>query len=88
MTLCLLSAADVLRAVGAVLLALLILLAMVTVHEFGHYAAGKLLHFKVEEFSVGAGFAPSRGRTPTPPTPPPSPTSRPGSASSCCWRGR
>ena len=55
MTLCLLAAADVLRAVGSVLLALLILLAMVTVHEFGHYAAGKLLHFKVEEFSVGFG---------------------------------
>ena len=55
MTLCLLAAADVLRAVGSVLLAVLILLAMVTVHEFGHYAAGKLLHFEIEEFSVGFG---------------------------------
>ena len=51
----LLAAADVLRTIGSVLLALLILLAMVTVHEFGHYAAGKLLHFKIEEFSVGFG---------------------------------
>jgi len=23
--------------------------------EFGHYIAGKLLHFKIEEFSVGFG---------------------------------
>ena len=51
----LLAAADAARTVGAVLLALLILLAMVTVHEFGHYAAGKLLHFRIEEFSVGFG---------------------------------
>lgn len=55
MTFCLLAAADVFRAIGSVLLALFILLAMVTVHEFGHYAAGKLLHFKIEEFSVGFG---------------------------------
>ena len=27
----------------AVILAILILLAMITVHEFGHYTAGKLL---------------------------------------------
>ena len=51
----LLAAADAARTVGSVLLALLILLAMVTVHEFGHYAAGKLLHFRIEEFSVGFG---------------------------------
>lgn len=55
MTFSLLAAADVFRTIGSVLLALLILLAMVTVHEFGHYAAGKLLHFKIEEFSVGFG---------------------------------
>ena len=37
------------------LLALLILLVMVTIHEFGHYIAGKLLHFKINEFSIGFG---------------------------------
>ena len=37
------------------LLALLILLVMVTIHEFGHYTAGKLLHFKINEFSIGFG---------------------------------
>ena len=37
------------------LLALLVLLTMVTIHEFGHYCAGKLLHFKINEFSIGFG---------------------------------
>lgn len=37
------------------LLALLILLTMVTIHEFGHYIAGKILKFKINEFSIGFG---------------------------------
>lgn len=37
------------------LLALMILLVMVTIHEFGHYIAGKILHFKINEFSIGFG---------------------------------
>lgn len=37
------------------LLALLILLVMVTIHEFGHYCAGKMLGFKINEFSIGFG---------------------------------
>lgn len=53
----LISFAGVMSAVGAVCLALLILLAMVTVHEFGHYAAGKLLRFRINEFAVGFGPA-------------------------------
>ena len=53
----LISFAGALSAVGAVCLALLILLAMVTVHEFGHYAAGKLLRFRINEFAVGFGPA-------------------------------
>ena len=53
----LLSFASVLKSVGSVLLAVLILLAMVTVHEFGHYVAGKTLHFKITEFAVGFGPA-------------------------------
>ena len=43
--------------VGAVLLAILIMLAMITVHEFGHYTAGKALGFKINEFAVGFGPA-------------------------------
>ncbi|MBR2622653.1 MAG: site-2 protease family protein [Clostridia bacterium] len=57
MTVNLLSIADVMKSVGSVLVAVLILLAMVTVHEFGHYVAGKILHFKITEFSVGFGPA-------------------------------
>lgn len=45
------------RSVGGVVLAVVILLAMVTIHEFGHYVAGKLLGFKINEFSVGFGPA-------------------------------
>ena len=43
--------------VGSVLLAILILLAMITVHEFGHYIVGKLLRFRINEFSIGFGPA-------------------------------
>ena len=53
----LLSFAGVMRTVGSVCLALLILLAMITVHEFGHYAAGKLLKFRINEFAIGFGPA-------------------------------
>ena len=45
------------KSVGGVLLAIAILLAMVTIHEFGHYVAGKILGFKINEFSVGFGPA-------------------------------
>lgn len=38
-----------------VLLAIVILLVMVIIHEFGHYIAGKILKFKINEFSVGFG---------------------------------
>ena len=38
-----------------VLLAVLVLMLMVTIHEAGHYAAGKLLGFGITEFSVGFG---------------------------------
>lgn len=39
-----------------ILLAIVILLFMVLVHEFGHYVVGKILKFKITEFSVGFGF--------------------------------
>lgn len=43
--------------VGSVLLAILILLVMITIHEFGHYVAGKIFKFKINEFSIGFGPA-------------------------------
>ena len=39
----------------AVILAIVILLVMITVHEFGHYLAGKALKFKINEFAIGFG---------------------------------
>ena len=53
----LLSVGDALRSTGGVVLAIVILLAMVTIHEFGHYLAGKILGFKINEFSIGFGPA-------------------------------
>ncbi len=41
--------------IGYVLLALLVLLVMITVHEFGHYIAGKIFKFKINEFAIGFG---------------------------------
>lgn len=46
---------SVMSAIGSVLLAILILLVMVTVHELGHYLAGKALKFKINEFAIGFG---------------------------------
>ncbi len=40
-----------------ILLALVILLLMVLIHELGHYTIGRLLGFKITEFSVGFGKA-------------------------------
>lgn len=48
---------EFLKSAGGVLAAVAILLVMVTIHEFGHYLAGKLLGFKINEFSVGFGPA-------------------------------
>ncbi len=52
-----------LNTVWSVILALLILLLMITVHEFGHFAAGKILGFKVDEFAIGFGPAVLKHRT-------------------------
>ena len=48
---------NVWSTVGSVVLAILILLVMITVHEFGHYLAGRILKFRIDEFSVGFGPA-------------------------------
>lgn len=34
---------------------MVILLVMIVIHELGHYVAGKILKFKINEFSVGFG---------------------------------
>lgn len=57
MALNLLAFSDVMKTIGSVLLAILILLAMITVHEFGHYIAGKIFKFKINEFAIGFGPA-------------------------------
>ena len=53
----LLSFAGTMKSFGGILLAVIILLAMVTIHEFGHYIAGKILGFRINEFAVGFGPA-------------------------------
>ncbi len=53
----LMGVAEVFSTIGAIALAILILLIMVTIHEFGHYIAGKIFHFKINEFSIGFGPA-------------------------------
>ena len=44
-----------LQTILSFLAAILALLFMITVHEFGHYLAGKKLGFAIEEFAVGFG---------------------------------
>ena len=41
--------------IGYILLAILVLLVMITVHELGHYLVGKALKFSIDEFAVGFG---------------------------------
>ena len=53
----LLSVTGVLSTVFSVILALVILLIMITVHELGHYLVGKLFKFKINEFAIGMGPA-------------------------------
>lgn len=50
-------ASGVWQTIGSVLLAILVLLVMITVHEFGHYVVGKILKFKITEFAIGFGPA-------------------------------
>lgn len=50
-------ASEVGTAVLSILLAIIILLAMITIHEFGHYLSGRILGFKINEFAIGFGPA-------------------------------
>ncbi len=51
------TAAEVFAYIGYVIIALLALMAMIVIHEFGHFLAGRLLGFKIEEFGIGFGPA-------------------------------
>ncbi len=46
---------EIMSTIGYVLLAVFVLLVMITVHEFGHYIAGKIFGFGIEEFAIGFG---------------------------------
>ena len=53
----LLSISSVLSTVISIFFAILVLLIMITIHEFGHYIAGKIFKFKINEFAIGMGPA-------------------------------
>lgn len=55
MTSLLLSVSSAFTYVLYIIVAILILMFLVMVHELGHYTAGKILGFKIEEFSIGFG---------------------------------
>ncbi len=50
-----LSIGSVFQYIGYILLAIVVLLFMILIHELGHYTAGKILKFKIDEFSGGFG---------------------------------
>lgn len=51
------TAGEVFKYIGYVIVALLALMIMIVIHELGHYTAGKLLGFKIDEFAIGFGPA-------------------------------
>lgn len=55
MNLLLASFSQIASYVGYILIAILVLLVMITVHELGHYIAGKIFKFKIDEFAIGFG---------------------------------
>ena len=55
MNLLLFAVSDVAETILYILLALVVLLVMITIHEAGHYTAGKILGFKINEFAIGMG---------------------------------
>ena len=50
-------APAVLQTIFGIVIAILVLLLTITVHEFGHYIVGKILKFKITEFAIGMGPA-------------------------------
>lgn len=53
----LLGAAETFETIGFAVLAVLGIMVMITVHEFGHYIVGKIFGFKINEFAIGMGPA-------------------------------
>ncbi|MBE5743927.1 MAG: RIP metalloprotease RseP [Clostridiales bacterium] len=53
----LLSVSSVFSTIFSILLALVVLLIMISIHELGHYIAGKVFKFKINEFAIGMGPA-------------------------------
>ncbi len=51
------SFASVMTTVLYVILAIVVLMVMITIHELGHYTIGKIFKFKINEFSIGFGKA-------------------------------
>lgn len=49
------SISIIFKYIGYGAIAVLVLLLMITVHEFGHYIVGKIFKFDIEEFSIGFG---------------------------------
>ena len=49
------SFASVMQTIGYIVLAVCVLLLMVLLHELGHYIVGRILKFKITEFSIGFG---------------------------------
>lgn len=46
---------STLTSIGYILIAIAFLMVMITIHELGHYTAGKIFKFKINEFSIGFG---------------------------------
>ncbi len=49
------SFSEIMTYAGYVIIAILVLLIMITVHELGHYLMGKALKFSIDEFAIGFG---------------------------------
>ena len=49
------SVQSVFGTIGYIIVALLTLMVMIVIHEFGHYIVGKILKFKINEFAIGFG---------------------------------
>ena len=49
------SAVEVFKWIGYILVAIICLMLMIMIHETGHYVAGKIFHFKILEYSIGFG---------------------------------
>lgn len=48
---------SVMTKIGYIIAAFLLLMVLVIIHEFGHFTAGRMLKFKINEFAVGFGPA-------------------------------